>query len=402
MSNSAKDMMRNVFSNKNILAISLTTTLWGIFNNAWQPYWSVYLKQELGASIAIVGLISMIQSAEQLLFQLPGGIIADKFGRRKIILFGTSLRLIPPIIYLFATTWEQVIPAVIINATGSLYMPAFSAIVADSLPSRQRGTGYGVYNMITSIPGIFMPAIGGIVLDALGYRQGVRIFNVLAMFTVTAALIIRAKLITETLTKESGQRTARETFSSVFNVPRTIWIMTVVSTLSGFASRMVMNFTSIYAIEIIKLTNTQFGLAQTASSILYTVMILPSGMLSDRIGRKPMIFFSYVLGPLTTWSLIIVKNFPQYLFLRLIGGIGMAMGPAWQALIADLVPREKRGTVMGLMSTIPGLVGTPSSWVGGYIWEIYTPETPFNLALFISLVSVPALFLVKEPEKGEE
>jgi len=394
--------MRNVFSNRNILAISLTTSLWGIFNNAWQPYWSVYLKKELGASVAIVGLLSMIQSAEQLLFQLPGGIIADKFGRRKIILFGTALRLIPPIVYLLATTWEQVIPAVIINATGSLYMPAFNAIVADSLPSKQRGTGYGAYSMIASIPNIFMPTVGGIVLDALGYKEGVRIFNVLTMFTVTAALIIRAKLITETLTKESRQRSTGETFSSAFKVPRTIWIMIIVSTVSGFASRMVMNFASIYAIDVIKLTNTHYGLAQTASSIVNTISILPSGMLSDRIGRKPLILVSYVIGPLTTWGIVVVKDFPQYLFLRVIGGVGMALGPAWQALVADLIPREKRGTVIGLMSTISGLVGTPSSWIGGEIWENYAPETPFNIALIIGLVSVPALLLVKEPEEGEE
>jgi len=404
MSNSTKDVVKNVFSNRNILAISLTTTFWGIFNHAWQPYWALYLKYELGATVPIVGLLSMIQSAEQVLFQLPGGVIADKFGRKRIIVLGTSLRLIPPIVYLLATSWEHVLPAVIINATGSLYMPAFNAMIADSLPSRQRGTGYGAYQMITSLPGIFMPALGGFVLDTFGFKEGVRLFNVLTTFTVMITIIVRAKLITETLAKESKERSTRATLSAALDAPRSIWIMVFASTIGGFAMRLVMNFTVIYAKENIGLTVTQLGLAQTAGSILHTVLIMPTGMLSDRIGRRPMILFSHIVGPLTNWGLILVQDFPQYLLLRLIGTIGGTLGgPAWQAMIADIIPREKRGTVMGLMSTASGAIGFPSPMLGGYIWENYSPETAFNTSLIIGLMPMPILTLyVKEPRKEEE
>ncbi len=417
MANSAKGVFRDVFSNRNILAISFTTTLWSIFNQAWQPYWGLWLQKELGVSIAIVGLLSTIQSAEQLLFQLPGGIIADKFGRKKIVLFGTSLRLIPPIIYLLATNWEHVLVAVIFNASASVYMPAFEAIVADSLPSRQRGAGYGAYRMVTSLPRIFMPTLGGVAMDVLGYKEGVKIFNILTIFTVTATLIIRAKLITETLDrkgehKEARHTSTRETLLSAFKVHRTIWVMMFVATLGGFGLRMVMQLMPIYAKDFIGLTNTQIGFASTASSALSTILIMPIGMLSDRIGRKVLILVGEVLTPFTMIGFVLVKDFPQYFLLQLVTGIGSAMGgrhmgfaggPAWQALIADLVPKEKRGTINGIISTVSGAIGTPSPYLGSYIWETYSPEASFIVSTTIALISIPifAIF-AKDPKKGEE
>jgi len=413
MASSTKDVMRNVFSNRNILTISLTTTLWSVCNQAWQPFWSLYLKEELGATVAIVGLLSMIQNAEMLLFQLPGGILADKIGRRKVILFGTCLRFIPPVVYLLATSWEHVLVAVIANASASIYSPALEAIVADSLPRGQRGAGYGAYRMITSLPMVFMPTVGGIVMDALGYKAGVKIFNIATFLAVIVVLLVRMKLVTETLAKKGKQRSTRATFSSALKVPRTIWVMMIVATLGGFAMRMVMQFISIYAKEVILLSNTELGLAQTGGSLLSSILIMPSGMLSDRIGRKPIISVAQVIQPLTTWGIILVSvgSFPQYLLLRLFGGVGSALGggfygfaggPAWQALVADLVPSENRGTIMGLISTITGAIGAPSSLIGGYLYE-GSPQTTFNIALIIGLVSVPIfVLLVKEPKKGGE
>lgn len=409
----AAGVLRNVFSNRNILAISFTTTLWSLGNNAWQQnYWSLWLKEELGVSIALIGVLSTIQSAEQMLFQLPGGIIADKFGRRRIILFGTSLRLIPPIIYILATNWEQILLATIINASSSIYMPAFEAIVADSLPSRQRGAGYGAYRMITSLPRIFMPSIGGVVMDAWGYRDGVRFFNITTIFLVIIVVVIRARYITETLAKTTEKRSTKTTFTDALKVPRSIWAMMIVATVSGFALRMVMQLTPIFVKEVIGLSNTEMGFAATASSLVSSLLIMPSGMLSDRMGRKPLILTAELLTPLTTLGIMYVNGFPQYLMLQILVGVGAALGgrhfgfaggPAWQALIADLVPKERRGTVMGLQSTIGGIAGTPAPIIGSYVWEGYSPITAFVISGILTASVIPIfLFFVKEPRKSEE
>jgi len=202
--------MKEVFSNRNILTIGLTTSLWTLCNSGWRPFWSIYLTEELGADLLAVGLLSTIQTADQFLFQLPGGVLADKYGRRKIIVYGTSLRLLSPIIYWFSTHWTHTILAVIINGAASVYTPAFNAIIADSLPEEKRGAGYGAYRTLTSMPRIFSPLIGGYAMDVLGYKDGVRIFLVLSMITAAIITGVRYFVISETLDVDSKSKRKRK------------------------------------------------------------------------------------------------------------------------------------------------------------------------------------------------
>ena len=66
---------KGVFSNMNILAIALTTSAFSLMEHGWRPFWKLYLKTELNASIPVLGLLAMTQSSERLLFQLPGAFV---------------------------------------------------------------------------------------------------------------------------------------------------------------------------------------------------------------------------------------------------------------------------------------------------------------------------------------
>jgi hypothetical protein len=55
---------------------------------------------------------------------------------------------------------------------------------------------------------------------------------------------------------------------------------------------------------------------------------------------------------------------------------------------------------MGTIGTVTGLVGTPSSLVGGYLWQLYSPQTPFYLSLVLGLIGTAVFaFGVKEPKR---
>lgn len=73
-------------------------------------------------------------------------------------------------------------------------------------------------------------------------------------------------------------------------------------------------------------------------------------------------------------------------------------GPAWQALIADVVPSKDRAKIMGLMGTISGVVGLPGSLIGGYMYE-RDPDMLLLVGSILEALSIPIILLfVREPK----
>jgi MFS family permease len=404
-------MARDVFSNRNILAISLTTSLWSLVHQGWGPFWPKYMLDNLGATVTVIGLITAITTSEQLLFQLPGGILADRYGRKRIIVYGSLIRTLSPLIYLLAPSWEWIIPAAIINGMASLYMPAFSAIVADSLPEKRRGAGYGAYNTITNLPNMIGPLIGGLAIEAYGYEFGVKAFLAIQVVVGLVMTGVRHMILHETI--EPRRREAKAplvpTMETFREFPRTIKVMIAVAIIGSFSSRLVFDLINLYALEVLKLSPAQLGLVNTAVGATATVLALPGGMLSDKYGRKNNIMLGRTVSPISQGLVTLTGGFNSYFAVRVfnaagiaVGGSGMeAGGPSWNALIADIVPPEKRATVMGTIGTLTAVVAAPGSVLGGYLWDTVSPQLPFQLSMAVGLISA-ALFWVKVKEPTAE
>ena len=411
--------LKIVFSNKNITTIAITTSMITLCDMCWRPFWPLYLKNALGASVWSISVLSMLSQSERLIFQLPGGLLADRFGRRKIIVYGTALRIFTPMLYLWATDWITVIPALLLNGVTSIYMPAFNAIIADSLPEDERGAGYGAYRMITSIPRIFSPVIGGYLLDSMGLEEGFRLFMYFSIVVNALVTYARHKIITETLfdeeeMKKKAKKRAplKEMVVDTMTLGRNVWVMVLVAVISAFGARMVFDLVAIYAQDIIGLSYTQLGMVSTIGGIITSSLALPGGMLSDRVGRKPIISISRFLTPVSMFCITLAGNFNQYILAQAtnalseaLGGggrMGNAGGPAWQALVADLVPKEKRATVMGTIGTITGVVAAPASLAGSWLWNNLGPVWPFRASAITGLVAVGLFMIgVKEPKRDK-
>jgi MFS family permease len=412
--------LKIVFSNKNITTIAITTSMITLCDMCWRPFWPLYLKNALGASVWSISVLSMLSQSERLIFQLPGGLLADRFGRRKIIVYGTALRIFTPMLYLWATDWITVIPALLLNGVTSIYMPAFNAIIADSLPEDERGAGYGAYRMITSMPRIFSPVVGGYLLDRMGLEEGFRLFMYFSIVVNAIVTYARHKIITETLfdeeeMKKKAKKRAplKEMVVDTMTLGRNVWVMVLVAVISAFGARMVFDLVAIYAQDIIGLSYTQLGMVSTIGGVITSALALPGGMLSDRVGRKPIISISRFLTPISMFGITLAGNFNQYIIAQAtnslseaLGGggrMGNAGGPAWQALVADLVPKEKRATVMGTIGTITGVVAAPASLAGSWLWNNLGPVWPFRASAITGLVAVGIFMIgVKEPKRDKD
>jgi MFS family permease len=408
-------ILKEVFSNRNILAIGTTNMLYQVFNGLWELWWSLYLLEELKTPVLIVGMLAAIQNTSQILFQLPGGIIADRIGRKKVIVFGTALRTIAPLLLFFARSWQMVVPGLILNSMSSLYGPAFNAIISESLPTDRRGSAFGAYRMFTSVPQIFMPVVSGYYFDMFGLGRAVRYG--LLMFTGAMIIVttVRAIVIKETLDNSSISKTGstllnKDLWKTFRSQPRTIYAMLGVAVIGGFAMRMTWTFLTPYAVNVAGLTKTQYGMLQSLAMAISVPLYLISGMIADRFGRVPLILLARGLGPFDSLSLYLFNDYNRLLLaygvIGVAGGLGGGRlrgggymgGPAWQALIADIVPSKDRAKIMGLMGTVSGVIGLPGSLIGGYMYD-RDPSMLLLTGSLLEALSIPLILLfVREPK----
>jgi len=409
---SSLEIVRDIFKSRNIQVITLTQSLFMVTATLWWPYWSRYIVA-LGASKVQLGMIFMLEQSSQLILQLPGGILADRLGRKKVIVLSSVFRALSPIIYLGFRIWYMVLPGMFLTQVASMMNPAVNALIAESMPTENRAASFGFYRMMTWMPMIFTALVGGMIVDHMGIVPGVRLCILLTLVVSWLNVLLRWRFLEDTYVPEptgiSMRPSLRGSIELLRTVPSTVWTLIVVASISSFSVRTAMGFMYIYAEEVLGVTATQWGVITTVASVVSTFLTVPSGLLSDRIGRKPCIIVSRVLQPIMMIGFPLSTGFWGILGFRLLGSVGEGFGgtimgimggPAWQALVVDLIPSERRGRILGLMGTLVGLLSLPATWVGGYLYDYVSPASPFYTSFSLGLAAtIIFLLFVKEPEE---
>jgi MFS family permease len=403
--------VREFFGNRNIVIIMVTQTLSMFLAWLWWPYKSLFILK-LGATNEILGLLVMVETLGGMFFQIPGGVLADRYGRKRIIIASAILGFGSPLIYLFAGDWIQLVPAMLLASTASLSRGAMNALIAESLPTDKRGAGFAAISFVQKIPNVFTGIIGGVIMDHFGVIPGVRIVLTGVIGVSALSVVIYWMFLEETLLPESRKDTKLElnlgSIRELGSMPREAWVLTIVAGLSSFSVRMVFSFTVPYVINIMGLSKTEYGAISTVVSLVSMFLTLPGGVLSDRIGRKQTVVISRIIASLSTIGIPLSTSVLTLGAFRVTGSIGSGLGgtfmrvrggPVWQALVADMTPAEGRARMMGLMGTFVSIIGTPASYVGGYLTDNVSPEAPFYVSFALNTVGTLLILLLLKPKE---
>ena len=403
--------VREFFGNRNIVIVMATQTLSMFLAWLWWPYKSLFIL-ELGATNEILGLLVMVETLGGMFFQIPGGVLADRYGRKRVIIASAILGFGSPLIYLFAGDWIQLVPAMLLASTASLSRGAMNALIAESLPTDKRGAGFAAISFVQKIPNVFTGIIGGVIMDHFGVIPGVRIVLTGVIGVSALSVVIYWMFLEETLLPESRKDTKLElnlgSIRELGSMPREAWVLTIVAGLSSFSVRMVFSFTVPYVINIMGLSKTEYGAISTVVSLVSMFLTLPGGVLSDRIGRKQTVVISRVIASLSTIGIPLSTSVLTLGAFRVTGSIGSGLGgtfmrvrggPVWQALVADMTPAEGRARMMGLMGTFVSIIGTPASYVGGYLTDNVSPEAPFYVSFALNTVGTLLILLLLKPKE---
>jgi len=399
------------FIRGNYLVLVLSWIFMDFANEIPGTYYSLYILALNGTelSIGLIGFASFLALAS---VQFPGGFLADKYGRRWLVssmTFGVALSFL---LYAFAPSWHTILIGTVITNLCLIYQPALLAMIADSLPSERRGMGYSIINLIASVSTTPGPAIAAILFLSFGLIDGMRIayLVVSAMYLTAAFLRINLK---ETM-KDPPKISSRDLLNSYPNslkesvrvfkiVPRAVLYLFLANVFGTFSFAMIMPFFVVYATRVLGISELTWSLLLTFLFIAMIASALPSGKLIDKIGRKIPLLLSYAVMVPSILLFVFGDAFWKLLIALVLAGLSQVLVmSAYSSLQADLVPKEKRGKVIGFTNFVNYILMALGSVTGSVLYSV-TPQFPFYLLLILLIPEfLIVLFWVREPEKREE
>ncbi len=158
-----------------------------------------------------------------------------------------------------------------------------------------------------------------------------------------------------------------------------------------------------YVFDVVGVSDIEWGFINTEYTTTMIIVGFFFGKLVDKLGRKNSLVFGYffIFTP-SSLSFLFCRNSPHLLIAYVVFALGGSMiMPAYSALQADMIPRERRCKIMGTIGTLNVLAIVPASALGGFLYD-FNPTYPFVFAVVLGvIVGLIVLLRVEEPKIKE-
>jgi MFS family permease len=382
----------------NIVVLGVVSLLTDFSSEMIVPILPFFLITALGANALIVGLIEGTGDAVVAFLKVASGRWSDVAGSRKrFVEAGYGLSTVMKILFPFAQAWPQFLAMRVAERLGKGVRDApRDALLTESTPAETRGKAFGFHRSMDTAGAIIGP-IATLVLLAVFlpvWAEGTAYRLIILIAALPAALsLVCIAFVREPLRAAVPQPRFR---ASLRSVPRPLVLFLGIASVFSFA-----DFS--YAFLLLRVTDV--GQSTVVAILLYVLFnavyaahAFPAGVLSDRVGRKPVILVGYgafvVMGVLLAATPNLVTLVLGFILYGL--SYGMAEGTQ-RALVADLAPQESKGTVLGAYHTSVGIVKLASGIVAGLLWVAVAPAATFWFGAGMAGIAAALLLLWRAP-----
>ena len=408
---SLKEVMRG-----NLLVFTIGDVLRQLSMFITFPFFSLYVVA-LGGSMVEIGIVNSLRPLTGLFLYPVAGYISDRYSKVKIIGYTGILSAVLWSIFIFARDWRWIAVGNFLLGLLTFYFPASNALMASSIPEDKRALGYSMWLAIPMAVGIFSPLAGGYIISLWGITSAMRFLYGLTFVVGLFIAFMNMKYLEEPLVKEFEDSrnlfgVLKESYKGMFEMlrwlPGNLRAFGLMLVLGFLLNNMVSSYWVIYATQSLGLSTVQWGMVLLAASVINVVLMVPAGMLVDRLGPKRVLTWALLIGAvpmfLFRYATTLVYVTVLLVIMTVANSFLMSGAPAY---MTHSVPPERRGQVMsalgmgmlfintrggggggpgmGTLLTIPSIIG---AILGGFVYG-YNPNLlwmSFGVALLLSAV----------------
>lgn len=367
------------------------------------PFFSLFLTEKFSISLVQVAGIFAIWATAGLIGQSVGGAIADRFGRKLMIVIGLIFSAVSSLGFALLDDLILVqIVAAIAGFFSSSGGPARQAMVADILPKRQYSDGFGILRVVANVAFAIGPAIGGL-LAGVSY---VLLFSIDALTSILAALFV-LRYLPESISEQSAQATSQQSLGRMFRgyaiVLKDRRLLAVISlgALVGMVYFQWYFALPVFMRDVHQMPPWFYGSMMSMAGVLVVLTQLSITRRLRLVKSVSALALGALFFALGFVLFGFISAFALFLLASMIITIGeMIFFPTQQSLIAKLAVEEYRARYMAVTTlafTIPNIIGPA---LGGYIME-NTPVYGLWLIAGLTCIFAALIYLALRPRFHE-
>ena len=368
---------------RDLRLLFLSLFLWTFGLGIYNYVWSIYLT-ELHANPEQVGLVSSIGFVAAALSMIPGGVLANKFDTKALLIVGWAMSIPPAIMFYYSVTWPDVIPGLIILQLSAFNLPAMNAFIGELGDKTRIASAFGTVYSAAPMGLIFSPAVGSLLLTWLSIRD---------LFWVTLVLWIVSTVILFPLERQPPRE--KDSTAPLLELPKTRQELTILLFLTGATVAISItspSFLPLYLHEQLSLTGSQvqlLGAVQSLGSAVFTILL--GRWASTRVEGKTI---ARVLLPVAAGAVGISLSGSPFIIVPMVFLLGGARSPSPVAysILSNSIRGRSRAGRFGIYLTFEQLGFVIGSFIGGLLYT-WRPTSIFfaTFSLFVLLAVLSAL-----------
>ena len=317
------------------------------------------LARHFGVSISAATFVITAFAAMRLCAAPPAGMLVQRLGERRIYVAGLVIVAVSTAACAFATTYWQLLIFRALGGIGStMFFVSALALMIRMSPHDARGRVAGMFSGGFLVGSVIGPVLGSLTAG-LGLSAPFLIYGGLLLI---AAAIVLVSLRNSALAAPADKDELTVTVRVALRHPayRAALLSNFATGWSFFGLRFAL--VPLFAVEVLSHGAGVAGLALAAFAVGNVAVVIPSGRLSDRVGRKPLLITGLALSGISTALLGFAPSLPMFLAEAVIAGAASGLyGSPQQASIADIIGSARGGTAVAafqMMSDFGSIVGS--------------------------------------------
>lgn len=342
------------------------------------PFLSLYLHQQRGLPMSLVGGIILLSAIVTPVGRLVGGELADRRGRRPVLLWAIGCRsalfgILGVLIWQHAPVWTIALIYAAVRSAGALAMPGIASMIADLTPPPQRTQAYGLLRAGSNIGWAAGPAVGGYIVAFFPYAS-------LFVFSSGAALL--SWVLVRTLARASSPSTEpRQGLTSMLRTlsDRRFTVFVGLSVLVLVVSGQLVSTLSVFTVDRLGFSEARFGGMLTLNGLLVAVFQYPLAVAAARMPRRRALMLGSSLYGVGYLLMGWFHAYPALLTAMGVVTLGeMLFQPTALSITADMATPGNRGRYMGAFGLAEAIGWAAGPFLGGLLLDLF-PDAPASM-----------------------